>query len=319
MQSAMAIFVLSFVNILPVIASGLSFDYTLGSHRVSIVDSFNNHLTWSEGVDPTASFTLVGSEYVFSPVDSIRYYTDDIRNASAASANALFGTMGVKASAVDVSKALHAEVQSASADVQMGGAFIITGQNGTVDLKVRTTLDGTIGVLLQQMINNRSIISFDMTATSQNIDNYFNSSAGWSIYSLSGLDQGGNPIEEPGLYQTGLPFSNDRISSTGSYEFNNYEFILTLDGVKTNQLFNLDLSLRAEISGPDLGGTIGDQVDFFNTYGMGFTSNPAQWFELPNGYSITAGNGASIPEPSTFLLLGAGLGGLALLRRKSRK
>lgn len=305
--SAMTLFALSFATIQPAIASGLSFDYTVGGHFVNIVDGLNNHRTWSEGTEnPTTSFNLDGSGLIFQPLDVQRYNTDQIRSASAVFGNASLGTMGVKAKAVDTSKLVHAEVQHAAATVQMGGAFIIAGPTGTVDLKVLTTLDGVINVALQQGIsgNSMTIINFDMTATSQNYGNYFSSYTEWSICSLSGLDEGGNPYEE-GLYQSGMSLLPDRISTTVSYEFNNYELILTLPAVKTNQLFNLDLVLNASIVGPDLYGTIGDEVDFFSTYGMGFTnsSNPNQWFELPEGYSISAASAAPIPEPTTLLLL----------------
>ena len=292
-------------------ASGFSFDYTLGGHAVSVVDSFSNHPTWGEGVDPMGSFTLLGSGFNIQPTQKQWYNADQIRGASAVFGDASHGNMGVSAKAVDTSGLVHAEVQMANAQVQMSGAFIVAGPTDTVDLKVRTTLDGTIGVTLQPGISNHSLVSFEMTATSQNYSNYFYSSAGWSIYTLSGNDMGGDPYENPGLY-----FDNVKISDTGSYQFINHEFTLTLAGVKTNQLFNLDLFLSTSIAGPDLGGTLGDEINFFNTYGMGFANNnPQQWFELPTGYSII---NAPIPEPETWgmLLAGLGLFGFMVWRRK---
>lgn len=306
---AMALLALSLATPQPAIASGFSFDYTLGSHSISIVDEFNNHPVWSESVDPGASFTLLGGGYSFSPVDSLRYDTDQIANASAVSGAAALGQIGFRAQAVDPSGALHAEVQQTGAWAQMGGLFVIAGPAGTVDLKVRTTLNGQIGVQSTEGISNNALVTLEMTASAvdYNPANFFSSTSGWGI---SAQYAAGAPDE------TGLFLDSERISATGSYAFINHELTLTLAAVKTNQLFNLDLLLNASIQGPAMGGTVGDAVDFFGTYGMGYaTHNPEQWFELPAGYSIST---APIPEPGTWALLLAGLGLLAWTARRTR-
>jgi hypothetical protein len=49
-----------------------------------------------------------------------------------------------------------------------------------------------------------------------------------------------------------------------------------------------------------------------------FTPNPGGKFFLMDNFDYTA-TSSSVPEPSTFLLFGAGIIGLAFLRRKARK
>jgi hypothetical protein len=49
-----------------------------------------------------------------------------------------------------------------------------------------------------------------------------------------------------------------------------------------------------------------------------FTPNPGGKFFIMDNFDYTA-TSSSVPEPSTFLLFGAGLGGLAFLRRKAKK
>ena len=319
LASVMILLALSFALVRPAIASGLYFDYAVGGHSVSIWDEFNNRYVWYENTPndsaPT-SFSFTGRGSVGNGHEPFAGTVNLVAldEASAVSGNASFGTMGVSAKVVDPSGSRHSDLQTATAAVQMGGAFIIAGPVGTVDLKVRTTLDGTIDVTLQPGISSRSIISLEMIAASQAYDStYFSSSAQWSISSLSGSDEGGNPYDNPGLY-----LNNDRISATGSYAFSNHELTLILAGVKTNQLFNLDLFLNAAVEGPfSSRGTIGDEVDFFNTYSMGFTSgsDPEQWFELPVGYSIAT---APVPEPETWAMLLAGLGLMGWLARQRR-
>ena len=97
--------------------------------------------------------------------------------------------------------------------------------------------------------------------------------------------------------------------SYGSYLDPSLPFTVTLS---TGDIFNLLLPT-----------TRGIDTDF-----VGFTSDTpitSVLFTLPGrvlAMDITqfeVGSAAPVPEPSTFLLIGAGLGGLALLKRRTRK
>jgi len=336
-QSAYTLFALTFAIFHPGIAYGLAFDYAIGRHAVAIEYSNGSHAAWGESTADSppfpTSFNFSGSGNLMSVHEPFPGHINmgEISRASAVFGDASIGKMGVKAEVVNPSGNVTALVQNAGANVQIGGAFIIDGPAGTVNLKVRTTLDGMIGMALNERLNSMPFIRFEMNAASQafspgTYQPLWNSSAGWSVSSLVGNDMGGYPIQNPGLYfqqhDDMMGYTENRISPNGDYTFNNSELILNLYRIETNQRFNLDLFLDAQIAGPGFAGpgTTGDKVDFYSTYSMGFANNkPEQWFELPAGYSISTAE--PIPEPETWAMLLAGLGlvGFAARHRKQVK
>jgi hypothetical protein len=80
--------------------------------------------------------------------------------------------------------------------------------------------------------------------------------------------------------------------------------------------------------GPNLSNGFGltGQPNFTQAWSGG---NPGYFYDVTGNHrdghwafdilGVESANQSTVPEPSTFLLLGAGLGGLALLRRKARK
>lgn len=119
---------------------------------------------------------------------------------------------------------------------------------------------------------------------------------------------------------TGTPFAQDTVYNIEIYGNNSAGSLNYTRGTSQSAAANTyDLWVNGVLVGDNLAKAqlaTGTVVDSFMFYGESSTGNVAA-ITLDNffyGTDIT-----SIPEPSTFVLIGFGLGGLALLRRKKSR
>jgi hypothetical protein len=129
-------------------------------------------------------------------------------------------------------------------------------------------------------------------------------------------------------------FTGTGLASVSSISSVSWPFTDTLNGYTENVYLYLNGTAVAQFFAPDVSGNsfvsnVTGDVNFASIAGAGtYTLELILENTIPSGGGAisfndggqtTLSGAATVPEPSTLLLLGAGLSGLALLKRKARK